>query len=103
MEVSRPEDLADAFRQFYSMINNTVYTGAQRVAFSDDGKSFSLIQVEGNTADCCQIIVTNAEFHFYVLCGQDNISVVCHVCLPLKHAYADRQHQQASDPQYTGK
>ena len=39
VEVSRPEDLADAFRQFYSMINNTVYTGAQRVAFSDEGRA----------------------------------------------------------------
>ena len=38
-EVSRPEDLAAAFRGFYSIINNTVYTGAQRVAFSDQGKA----------------------------------------------------------------
>jgi len=38
-EVARPEDLAAAFRGFYSIINNTVYTGAQRVAFSDQGKA----------------------------------------------------------------
>ena len=38
-EVARPEDLAAAFRGFYSIINNTVYTGAQRVALSDEGKA----------------------------------------------------------------
>lgn len=36
-EVSKPEDLAAAFRRFYSIINNTVYTGEQRVAFSEEG------------------------------------------------------------------
>ena len=36
-EVSRPEDLTAAFRRFYALINNSVYTGAQRVAFSEQG------------------------------------------------------------------
>ena len=38
-EVTRPEDLAGAFREFYSIINNTTYTGAQRVAFSEQGEA----------------------------------------------------------------
>lgn len=38
-EVTRPEDLSKAFQRFYSIVNNTVYTGAQRVAFTDAGEA----------------------------------------------------------------
>ena len=38
-EVTKPEDLASAFQRLYHMINNTVYTGAQRVAFSEQGEA----------------------------------------------------------------
>ena len=38
-EVSRPEDLAAAFRRFYAIINNTRYTGSERVSFSEQGEA----------------------------------------------------------------
>ncbi len=38
-EVSKPEDLSSAFQRLYHIINNTVYTGAQRVAFSEQGEA----------------------------------------------------------------
>lgn len=38
-EVTKPEDLASAFQRLYHIINNTVYTGAQRVAFSERGEA----------------------------------------------------------------
>lgn len=38
-EVTKPEDLATAFRRLYHIINGTVYTGAQRVAFSESGEA----------------------------------------------------------------
>ena len=39
VEVKQPEDLASAFQRLYHIINNTVYTGAQRVAFSELGEA----------------------------------------------------------------
>ncbi len=38
-QVTRPEDLSAAFRRFYSIINNTEYTGSDAVAFSADGEA----------------------------------------------------------------
>ena len=38
-EVSRPEDLAAAFRRFYAIINNARYTGSERVSFSEQGEA----------------------------------------------------------------
>ncbi len=57
VEVSRPEDLTDAFRQFYSMINNTVYTGAQRVAFSDEGRAEFFFTVPSFGVEEANVIV----------------------------------------------
>ena len=37
--VSAPEDLAAAFRRFYSIINKTEYTGAHKIVFSPEGKA----------------------------------------------------------------
>ena len=46
-EVSAPEDLAAAFRRFYSIINKTEYNGAHRVIFSSNGKADTDFLVPG--------------------------------------------------------
>ena len=48
---------------------------ASNIALSDDGKSFSLIQVEGNAPDGRKILVADSEFDFNVFRGQNNISI----------------------------
>ena len=38
-EVKQPEDLTNAFRRLYQIINKTEYTGARRVSLSDQGET----------------------------------------------------------------
>ena len=49
---------------------------------ADDGERFALVKVEGHAADGREVIVTDAEFYFNVLCGQNDVSVICHYSAP---------------------
>ena len=70
---------------------------------TDNGERLALVQVERDAADGREIIITDAEFDFNVLCGQNDISVICHYSAPLTYACADRQRRQASVPRCRGK
>ena len=70
---------------------------------ADDGERFALVKVEGHAADGREVIVTDAELDFNVLCGQNDVSVFCHYSAPLTYACADQLRRRASVPRCRGR
>lgn len=62
-EVKRPEDLGKAFQRFYAIINHTVYTGAQRVAFSDQGEAEIFFTVPSFGVEEVNVIVEGEDLY----------------------------------------
>lgn len=60
-EVTRPEDLAAAFRRIYKIVNNTDYTGAQRVSFSDQGEAAIIFTVPNFGVEEVNVIVEGED------------------------------------------
>ena len=56
-EVKRPEDLSAAFRRFYSIINNTEYSGTDRVTLSRDGLAVKGFLVPGFGVEEVNVVV----------------------------------------------
>ena len=56
-EVKQAEDLTDAFRRLYQIINHTEYSGTQRVAFSDRGEAEIYFAVPGFGVEEVNLIV----------------------------------------------
>ena len=59
-EVKSPEDLSAAFRRFYSIINNTEYSGTDKVAFSADGLAVRNFIVPGFGVEEVNIVIERA-------------------------------------------
>lgn len=88
-EVTRPEDLTDTFKRFYSIINQTEYTGAEKVLFSETGEAetsfvvprFGLEEVniviehasvgDGNLGDKMDITVVQPDGNRYNITSHD--------------------------------
>ena len=60
-QVTRPEDLTGAFRRFYSIINNTEYSGSHSVKFSDDGEASIDFVVPGFGVEEVNVIFEHAS------------------------------------------
>lgn len=60
-EVTRPEDLAAAFRRIYKIVNNTDYTGAQRVSFSKQGEAEIIFSVPNFGVEEVNVIVEGED------------------------------------------
>lgn len=61
VKVGRPEDLTTAFQQIYKIINNTEYTGAQRVSFSDSGEAEYFFPVPSFGVDEVNVVVEGED------------------------------------------
>ena len=93
-------DGAVGFKHAGERLGENALAGA---GLADDGERFALVKVEGDAADGREVIVTDAEFYFDVLCGQNDVSVICHYSAPLTYACADRQRRRASVPRCRGR
>lgn len=60
-QVTRPEDLTGAFRRFYSIINNTEYSGSHSVKFSSDGEASMDFVVPGFGVEEVNVIFEHAS------------------------------------------
>ena len=56
-EITSPDSLTGAFRRFYSIINNTEYTGTERVAFSPAGEAETGFAVPGFGVEEVNVVI----------------------------------------------
>ena len=61
-EISSPDSLAATFRHIYTIINNTEYTGAERVAFSEQGEAKTSFLVPNFGVEEVNVIVEHEEY-----------------------------------------
>ena len=60
-EVTRPEDLTDTFKRFYSIITQTEYTGAEKVPFPDSGEAETSFTVPRFGLEEVNIVIEHAS------------------------------------------
>lgn len=75
-EVTRPDDLTDTFKRFYSIINQTEYTGAQKVPFSDSGEAETSFVVPRFGLEEVNIVIEHASVGDGNLGDRMDISVI---------------------------
>ena len=56
-EITSPESLTGAFRHFYSIINNTEYTGSEIIAFSENGEAETYFTVPSFGVEEVNVVV----------------------------------------------
>ncbi len=74
--VRKPEDLSNAFLRLYEIINNIPYTGAQRIAFSDEGEAELFFTVPSFGVEEVNVIVEGSRFSSIAEEGDLDIQVL---------------------------
>ena len=78
--------------------------GFARAGLAHDGEGLSFVEIQGDTANGGEIVVTDPEFDSHILCGENDILVLVHNRPPsLTCACADRPRPPAFVPRCTGR
>ncbi len=56
-QITSPEDLTGAFKRFYTIINNTEYTGAEKIRFSPEGEAETTFAVPSFGVEEVNVVV----------------------------------------------